>query len=43
VKEEALLKTEGKLEDYRRKFAVVRHQQGLLYADYLKDKQVPAS
>ncbi|XP_052811330.1 centrosomal protein of 290 kDa-like [Mya arenaria] len=39
VKDEALTKTEGKLEDYKRKYAVVRHQQGLLYADYLKDKQ----
>lgn len=40
VKEEVLAETETKLEDYKRKFAVVRHQQGLLYADYLKDKQV---
>ncbi|KAL4233575.1 hypothetical protein ACF0H5_008256 [Mactra antiquata] len=40
VKEELLNKTETKLEDYKRKLAVVRHQQGLLYNDYLKDKKV---
>lgn len=33
-------KMENSLENYKRKFAVMRHQQGLLYSDYLKDKKV---
>ncbi|KAJ8314697.1 hypothetical protein KUTeg_006847 [Tegillarca granosa] len=38
LKEESMKKMETSLENYKRKFAVMRHQQGLLYQDYLKDK-----
>ena len=32
-------KMETSLDNYKRKYAVLRHQQGLLYQDYLKDKK----
>ena len=40
LKEENMRKIETALEDYKRKYAVMRHQQGLLYQDYLNDKKV---
>ncbi|XP_041354240.1 centrosomal protein of 290 kDa-like [Gigantopelta aegis] len=39
LKEENMKKIETALEDYKRKYAVMRHQQGLLYQDYLNDKK----
>ncbi|CAH1800117.1 unnamed protein product [Owenia fusiformis] len=39
LKEETIKKMELALEDYRRKFAVMRHQQGLIYADYIREKK----
>ncbi|XP_061195068.1 centrosomal protein of 290 kDa-like isoform X3 [Saccostrea echinata] len=39
LKEDMMKKMENSLENYKRKFAVMRHQQGLLYSDYLKDKK----
>ena len=40
LKEEMLVKMEGSLDNYRRKYAVVRHQQGLLYQDHMAQKKV---
>jgi len=33
-------KMETSLDSYRRKFAVMRHQQGLVYREYAEDKKV---
>uniref|UniRef100_A0A0L8IEA8 Uncharacterized protein n=1 Tax=Octopus bimaculoides TaxID=37653 RepID=A0A0L8IEA8_OCTBM len=39
IHQEQIKQTESSLESYHRKFAVVRHQLGLLYADYIKSNQ----
>nr|KAF6451976.1 centrosomal protein 290 [Molossus molossus] len=38
-KENTLKDLEDSLEDYNRKFAVIRHQQSLLYKEYLSEKE----
>nr|KAF6494163.1 centrosomal protein 290 [Rousettus aegyptiacus] len=38
-KESKLKNVEDSLEDYNRKFAVIRHQQSLLYKEYLSEKE----
>ncbi|NWX37869.1 CE290 protein, partial [Notiomystis cincta] len=38
-KEKLLKQLEEAVEDYKRKFAVIRHQQGLLYKDYQSQKE----
>ncbi|XP_037014523.2 centrosomal protein of 290 kDa [Artibeus jamaicensis] len=38
-KENKLKDLESSLEDYNRKFAVIRHQQSLLYKEYLSEKE----
>ncbi|MBZ3878823.1 Centrosomal protein of 290 kDa [Sciurus carolinensis] len=38
-KEKKLKNLEDSLEDYNRKFAVLRHQQSLLYKEYLSEKE----
>lgn len=39
LNEEQLQKTETSLESYRCKMAAIKHQQGLLYSDYLNEKK----
>ncbi|CAO2581554.1 Centrosomal protein of 290 kDa [Lemmus lemmus] len=39
-KEKKLKHLEDSLEDYNRKFAVIRHQQSLLYKEYLSEKEI---
>ncbi|KAK7503000.1 hypothetical protein BaRGS_00005626, partial [Batillaria attramentaria] len=38
-REDTMSKMEKSLENYKRKFGVMRHQQGLLYQQYLNDKK----
>ncbi|XP_050179722.1 centrosomal protein of 290 kDa isoform X2 [Myiozetetes cayanensis] len=38
-KEKLLKQLEDAVEDYKRKFAIIRHQQGLLYKEYQSQKQ----
>ena len=40
LKEEMITKMETALESYRRKFAVMRHQQGLVYSEYVTGQKV---
>ncbi|KAG3291289.1 hypothetical protein H1C71_012634 [Ictidomys tridecemlineatus] len=39
IKEKKLKNLEESLEDYNRKFAVLRHQQSLIYKEYLSEKE----
>ncbi|XP_055954901.1 centrosomal protein of 290 kDa [Patella vulgata] len=39
LKDANIKKMEAALESYKRKFGVLRHQQGLVYSDYLQDKK----
>ncbi|XP_055888045.1 centrosomal protein of 290 kDa-like [Biomphalaria glabrata] len=39
-REGVMKKTEAAFENYKRKYAVLRHQQGMLYQEYLKEKSV---
>jgi len=42
-REQMMQKMETSLENYRRKFAVMRHQQGILYQEYADKKKVCCS
>ncbi|XP_063783728.1 centrosomal protein of 290 kDa [Pseudophryne corroboree] len=39
LKEQSVSKLEEALEDYKRKFAVIRHQQGLIYKEYQSERE----
>ncbi|XP_038612778.1 LOW QUALITY PROTEIN: centrosomal protein of 290 kDa [Tachyglossus aculeatus] len=39
-KEKTLNELEDAVEDYKRKFAVIRHQQGLLYKEYQSEREI---
>uniref|UniRef100_A0A8B9QPS8 Centrosomal protein 290 n=1 Tax=Anas platyrhynchos TaxID=8839 RepID=A0A8B9QPS8_ANAPL len=39
-KEQLLKQLEDSVKDYKRKFAVIRHQQGLLYKEYQSEKEI---
>ncbi|KAK3738058.1 hypothetical protein QZH41_012933 [Actinostola sp. cb2023] len=39
LKEEMIVKMEKDLENYKRKFSVITHQQGILYSDYTEEKK----
>ena len=40
LKEEMIVKMETSLDSYKRKFAVMRHQQSLIYTDFVQDQKV---
>jgi centrosomal protein CEP290 len=40
LKEDIVQRMEDAVDAYKRKFALIRHQQGLLYNDYITDKRV---
>ena len=40
LKEEKIQGTQASLEKFKRQFAVMRHQQSLVYQEYTEDKKV---